>query len=169
MEESAPRRLASSTNKKVVLHRFDRAILTGFVNPRSYLQAEGVELLSSEGVLATIPYEEIKTVRFVRDFDDDPEPQRRTFTSRPKRSGLWTRFKFRDGELLDSILPNNLVDFHAHGFQIYPPDSSAAQRWFIPKEALREVNVLAVIGSPMKRPASPRGSRNLKAQLELFG
>lgn len=140
----------------------------GFVNPRSYLQTEGVELLSPEGVLSTIPYEEIKTVRFVKEFDDDPEPQRRTFLNRPKRSGLWTRFHFRDGEQLDSILINNLVDIHAFGFHIYPPDMSAAHRWFIPKDALREVHVLAVIGSPLKK-ASRQKPKGPRGQIEMFG
>lgn len=159
--------MASSTNKKVVLHRFDRPELTGFVSPRSYLQADGVELLSPEGQVSLVPYEEIKTVRFVKEFDEDAEPLRRTFTSRPKRKGLWTRFHFRDGDVLDSILPNNLTQVETHGFQIYPPDLSAAQRWFIPKEAVREVLVLAVIGSPLQKQV--RKPKKPKGQIEMFG
>lgn len=158
--------MASSTNKKVVLHRFDRTILAGFINPRSYLQTEGIEFLTADGEAGLVPYADIKTARFVKEFGEDTEPIRRTFTTRPRRSGLWTRFHFRDGDTLDSILSNNLSQLDGYGFQIYPPDSSAAQRWFIPREAVRDVQVLAVIGSPLK--ATARKPKALKGQIGLF-
>jgi hypothetical protein len=52
------------------------------------------------------------------------------------------------------------------GFTVVPPNpSSNNQRVFVPKGALREFHVLAVIGSPLRpRKAKPAP----KTQLELF-
>ena len=38
--------LGGSTNKKVLVSRFDRERASGFVNPQSYLLAEGMELMT---------------------------------------------------------------------------------------------------------------------------
>ena len=53
--------MAGST-KKAVIRRFDREPLAGYVNTISYLQLTGVELLSAEGKVTTVPYPEIKTI-----------------------------------------------------------------------------------------------------------
>ena len=65
--------MATSTTKKAVIRRFQRENLAGYVNPLSYLQPTGVELLSAEGQVVNVPYAEIKSVSFVRDFDAAPE------------------------------------------------------------------------------------------------
>ena len=41
--------MSSSTTKKVVVRRFDRENLTGFINPLSYLQPNAIELLKPDG------------------------------------------------------------------------------------------------------------------------
>jgi hypothetical protein len=51
--------VASSTTKKVVVRRFDRESISGFVNPFSYLQTTAIELLKQDGALAVLPYEEV--------------------------------------------------------------------------------------------------------------
>jgi len=51
--------LAGSTNKKVLVSRFDREPLSGFVNPQSYLHPAGLELLSQDGAVNVIPYQEV--------------------------------------------------------------------------------------------------------------
>lgn len=139
----------SSTAKKVIVRRFERESLTGFVNPISYLQATCLELLKPEGTLALIPYEEIKSVCFVSDFDAEAEPQR-IFMTRPKLEGLWVRMIFRDGEVMDGILPNNLLSWDIAGFTVTPPEpDSNNQRVFVPRSALRSMQVLGVVGSPL--------------------
>jgi hypothetical protein len=100
--------VASSTVKKVVVRRFERENLAGFVNPFSYLQPLHIELLKPEGSLVLVPYEEVKSVCFVKDFEAEPEV-RRVFLTRPKLEGLWIRMVFRDDEVLDGILPNDLL------------------------------------------------------------
>jgi hypothetical protein len=161
--------LASSTSKKVQIWRFDRDRLSGFVNPLTYLGASGVELLSLSGTVSTIPYAEIKRVHFVRDFEPSGKTgERSVFQTRPKLNGLWVRLLFKDGEVLEGVLPNNLLQLEPQGFTIVPPDYSYNnQRLFIPRCALSEVQVLGVVGSPLRR---PRGKGKVsKDQIDLFG
>lgn len=158
--------LAGSTTKKAVIRRFDREPLAGYVNPSTFQQLAGIELLSADGNVATVPYAEIKTVSFVREFDSGDEDTRRTFLTRPKMGGLWMSFQFRDGEVLEGVMPNNLLPVDPHGFTVIPPDPySNQQRVFIPRVALRSVEVLGVVGSPLKKrkPKVPA-----KEQIGLF-
>ena len=48
--------MAASTAKKVIIRRFDRENLNGFINPYSYLQPEAVELLRQDGSLVPVSY-----------------------------------------------------------------------------------------------------------------
>jgi len=145
--------LAGSTSKKVRISRFDREPLLGFVNPQTYLRAAGVEFLTQDGSYTVTPYDEIKAVQFVRDFEPpDPSVERKVFNTRPKMDGLWVRVKFRDGEVMDGILANNLLQMEPHGFTIVPPDPySNNQRLFLPRAALVELQVLGVVGSPLRQ------------------
>ena len=158
--------MAASTTKKAVVRRFDREPLFGYVNPVSFLQPGGVELLSVEGNIAAIPYADIKTIAFVRDFTPSDQPERRVFQSRPKMEGLWVVLQFRDGDALEGIMPNNLLQVERYGFTVVPPDSASnQQRIFAPREALRAVEVLGVVGSPLKRRKTKPGA---KEQISLF-
>jgi hypothetical protein len=142
--------VASSTVKKVVVRRFDRENLLGFVNPFSYLQPSAIEILSPEGSLVLLPYDEVRSVCFVKDFEAEAEP-RRIFMTRPKLEGLWVRMLFRDGEILDGILPNNLLAWEISGFTVTPPEPDANnQRVFVPRSALKSIQVLGVVGSPLR-------------------
>jgi hypothetical protein len=145
--------LAGSTSKKVRISRFDREPLVGFVNPLTYLRPAGVELLTPEGNYSVVPYGELKSVQFVKDFEPpDPAGERKVFSTRPKMDGLWVRVKFRDGEVMDGILANNLLLIESQGFTVVPPDPySNNQRLFLPRAALSELQVLGVVGSPLRR------------------
>jgi len=142
--------VASSTAKKVVVKRFDRESLTGFVNVFSYLQPLHAELLKTDGSLALVPYEEIKSISFVKDFDNDDDA-RRIFLTRPKMDGLWVRMMFRDGEMMDGILPNDLLVGDVAGFTVTPPEPDGnSQKVFVPRQALKSLQVLGVVGSPLR-------------------
>jgi hypothetical protein len=160
--------LAGSTNKKVLVTRFDRETLSGFVNPQTYLQASGLELLTIVGTAIVVPYSEVKTVSFVRDFDQgEPRRELRQFTTRPKMEGLWVRLLFRDGDAMDGLLSNNLLQLEPPGFTIVPPDPGFQnQRVFVPKAALTEVQVLGVVGSPLRK--ARRAKPVPIEQLEIF-
>jgi len=157
--------LAGSTTKKAILQRFDKEALPGYVNPLSYLQPTGVELLSEQGNIATVPYAEIRYVAFVREFHDE-EPERQVFFTRPKMEGLWVSLRFRDGVVMEAIMTNNLLQPEPYGFVVTPPDSTGnRQRVFVPRTALAAIQVLGVVGSPLKRRKEKAAS---KEQIGLF-
>jgi len=89
----------------------------------------------------------VKGVYFVREFGDTESLARKTFTSRPRTEGLWVRLRFRDNEIIEGMMTNDLVQDGTEGFSIIPPDTrSNTQRIFVPRAALAEMTVLAVIG-----------------------
>ena len=144
--------MAGSTTKKAVIRRYERESLAGYVNPASFLQPEGVELLSEEGKVSSVPYPEIKSIAFVRDFDGAATPERQVFNTRPKMEGLWVSLQLRDGEVMEGMLPNNLLQLEHYGFTVIPPDPfSNTQRVFVPCTGLRSIQVLGVIGSSRNR------------------
>ena len=158
--------MAGSTTKKAIIRRYERESLAAWVNPGSYLQPTGVEvLLADGGTSALVPYEEIKAVCFVREFSS-LEAERKVFLTRPKMSGLWVSLRFRDGEVMEGIISNNLLQIDPQGFMIIPPDPySNQQRVFIPRISLYAVEVLGVVGSPLaKRKPKPAP----KEQIGLF-
>ena len=161
--------MAGSTHKKVLVSRFDREMLSGFVNPPSYLLPEGLELLSLAGAVSVVPYGEIKLVCFVRDFEQgEPSKELRLFTTRPKMEGLWVRLQFRDGDAMDGLLANNLLQLDSYGFSVIPPDPGFQnQRVFVPKAALASVQVMGVVGSPL-RAAARKPKAAPKEQIEMF-
>jgi hypothetical protein len=157
--------LAGSTTKKAILRRFDKEPLIGYVNPLSFLGPTGVELLSPESRATLVPYAEIKTVSFVRDFEGASEPGRRVFYTRPKMEGLWVAFELRDGEAMEGVLINNLLQWEPYGFTVIPPDPYGNhQRIFVPRAALRSAEVLGVVGSPLRK----RAKAVPKEQITLF-
>jgi len=127
-----------------------------------------MELLSQAGELILLPYADVRLVSFVRDFDQpEPRPELRTFTTRPKMDGLWVRLAFRDGGCMDGILPNNLLQLENYGFSIVPPDPDYRnQRVFVPRAALRDLQVLGVVGSPLN--IGRRKKPPPKEQIPLF-
>jgi hypothetical protein len=158
--------MAGSTTKKAVVERFEKEPLSGYLNPVSFLQPAGIEMLSEQGNLATLPYSEIKTISFVRDFDGSGAGFRRVFLTRPKIEGLWVRLRFRDDDVLEGVMPNNLLQLEHYGFTLIPPDSlSNHQRIFVPRAALRSVEVLGVVGSPLTR---RKAKTPAKEQIGLF-
>ena len=97
--------MSASTTKKALIRRYDRETLAGYVNPSSFLQPDGVELLSDQGHTSIVPYPEIKLLAFVREFDGPPEPDRQVFQTRPKMAGLWVCLRFRDGRPIGGDYP----------------------------------------------------------------
>ncbi len=164
--------LGQSTTKKVLVSRFDRETLAGFVNPQSYLRSDGVELLSTGGALFIVPFPEIRSVSFVRDFGDgELRKERRLFNGRPKLEGLWIRMWFRDGEVMDGVLSSDLLQWEPMGFNVVPPDSGYQnQRVFVPRTALSEILVLGVVGARLNtRPRKKSVKEQLDLGLEMFG
>ena len=158
--------MATSTTKKVLIRRYDRETLAGYVNPLSFLQPEGVELLSDQANITIVPFPEIRSLAFVREFEAGAPPERQVFQTRPKTPGLWVSLRFRDGEVMEGILPNNLLLLENAGFTVIPPDPFAnLQRLWVPRSGLVSVEVLGVIGSSLRKRGKPKESKD---QIGLF-
>jgi len=165
-----------STRKQVVVRKLDKGLVKGFVDPDAYLHPEGVELLDREGRLLRIPLEEVKGVFFVREFDGNPQAsERKIFHSRPRLAGLWVRMTFKDSEVMEGLVANNLLAMDPLGFSVTPPDfSSNNLRIFIPRSALSNFEVLSVVSGSigrrgMRRRAAPKAkAADATKQFDLF-
>jgi Family of unknown function (DUF6982) len=165
----------SSTYKKVVVRKLDREVVKGFVIPTSYMGPEGAELMDLDGRRTVVPLEEIKGIYFVRDFEGNNERiERKTFLSRPKLTGLWIRMTFKDAEVLDGLLSENLLEIEPQGYLVTPPDVfSNNLKIFVPRTALQKLEVMGVISNGARRGdgAPGRGRRRSPApsrQMRLF-
>jgi hypothetical protein len=160
--------MAGSTTKKVLVRRLDGRATPGYASPQTYLRPDGVEVLSRDGQAVVVPYPEIKAVFFVREFDPPAGEEKKLFQSRPKLEGLWIRMRFRDDDLMDGVVPNDLLQLSDKGITVTPPDPySNNQRIFVPRQALQELTVLGVIGSPLTKPRR-KAKAAAKEQIELF-
>ena len=150
----------SSTRKRVVVRKLDKGLIKGFLDPKGYLTSE-LEVLDREGRLVRVPMSAVKGVFFVRDFEGNPDrAERKIFRSRPRLAGLWVRVTFKDTEVLEALLPNNLLDIDPLGYLVTPPDVySNNLRIFIPRTALTEMEVLGVISDGVVRRMSQRAAQ----------
>jgi hypothetical protein len=155
-----------STHKKVVVRKLDRDSLNGYVAPAAFVREGKLELLNTSGNVVALDLKDIKGVYFVREFEGSDALARKTFTSRPRTEGLWVRLKFKDNEVLEGMMPNDLGLTTAEGFLINPPDlRSNTQRIFVPRTAVESLTVLAVIGATRRK---RRGAPDTR-QVPMFG
>ena len=169
MKSQAP----ASTRKKVVVFLLDRTPLKGYVNATSLGHGETIDLLTPDGEHRAIPANEVKCVYFVREFDANFELERKIFLSRPKLDGLWVRLHFRDEDVMEGIVSNDLLDLLNSGVQLTPPDLHGnTLRLFVPRSALLEMKVLGVVGIARRAPRRPAEAASRAAQAtqaKLFG
>ena len=155
-----------STHKKVIVRKVDRDSISGYVSPTSFVREGKLELLNTAGNVVGIDLKDIKSVYFVREFGDSESLLRKTFTSRPRTEGLWVRLKFKDKEVVEGLMPNDLSQQIDEGFLVNPPDlRSNTQRIFVPRSALESLTVLAVIGATHRKRRRPED----QLQVPMFG
>jgi hypothetical protein len=160
-------RAPASTHKKVVVSLADKTLLRGYLNPTRLAHGNPIDLLTPEGEHEEIPLARVRSIYFVRQFDGEFEPERKVFLSRPKLDGLWIRMRYTDGEVLEGVVPNDLLGLLDNGLQITPPDfSTNTDRIFIPRSALSELTVLGVVGIARRKPAAAAAAS--AAQPRLF-
>ncbi|MFY9753652.1 MAG: hypothetical protein WAJ92_13485 [Candidatus Acidiferrales bacterium] len=160
-------RSSGTARKKVVVLLSDRGTVRGYVNPAELGKSEKIDLLTPEGDCREIPLAGVKSAYFVRDFEGAFEPERKAFLSRPKLDGLWVRLRFRDGDEIEGIVPNDLLDLLDTGVQLTPPDLHGnSLRIFIPRTALAEMKVLGVVG--VARRTAKGASSTAAEQSRLF-
>jgi hypothetical protein len=158
MPVSAKDRAPASTHKKVVVLLLDRTPVKGYVMPGALGEAESIDLLTPDGEHRPIPLASVKCVYFVREFQTPFQPERKVFLSRPKLDGLWVRLRFRDEDIMEGLVGNDLLDLLDTGVQITPPDLHGNNlRIFVPRSALEEMKVLGVVGASRRAPQESRG------------
>jgi len=156
-----------STHKKVIVRKTDRDTVNGYVAPANFIHEGKLELLNTSGNVVAIDLRDIKVVYFVREFGDSESLSRKTFTTRPRTEGLWVRLRFKDNDVLEGMMPNDLSQTTAEGFLVNPPDlRSNTQRMFVPRSALESLTVLAVIGVARRK---RRGLTVDTRQVPMFG
>lgn len=156
---------AATTHKKATVVLLDKSRLQGYLNPATLGQTTSVEFLTREGEYLTLDLVKIKSIHFVREFTNHHEPERKAFLSRPKLDGLWVRCQFRDGDSIEGIISNNLVEMLENGVRLTPPDLHGNSLWvFIPHMALTEIKVLGVVGIARRQAVAAASA----AQPKLF-
>lgn len=128
----------------------------------------GLEFLSTAGTVVVVDYLDIKQVDFVREFGG-AGGEKRAFLTRPKMEGLWIRLTFRDHDVLEGVIPNNLLQIPRPGITLTPPDFGGnRQRVFVPRSALTDVVVLGVVGSPLNKAVATKKRVETERQLPMF-
>jgi hypothetical protein len=141
----------ATTHKKVVVRKIDRDSVNGYVDA-AFVADGKLEVMNTAGNVVALDLRDVKGVYFVREFGDSESLVRKTFTSRPRVEGLWVRLRFRDNEVIEGMMPNDLLQDGADGFSIIPPDPrSNTQKIFVPRSALAEISVIGVIGDKSGR------------------
>jgi hypothetical protein len=158
----------SSAHKKVIVRRFTGETLPGYLPLTAFVRNRTVDLLDLGGRVISLAINDIKHICYVRDFNlqDTANPERlfrRTFLSKPRTEGLWLRMTFRSGDLLEGLAPIDITLsddlIQDTGFHLTPPDTrSNAQRIFIPRTSITELQLLAVITTPTRRKPLPAAS-----------
>lgn len=159
--------MASSSKKvlaRVTVPGQPDILHAGYLPLTRLVTSETIELLDLEGRIFPIPFTALRSIAFVRDFNlsDKLDPERltrRTFLARPRAEGLWVRLTLSDGELFEGLAPLglSLLDglLEDRGLFLIPPDiRSNTQRLYIPRHAIADFKILAVITTPSKPKAT---------------
>ena len=159
------------SRKKVIVRKLSRDWLSGYLPPSAFVVQEQAEMLDLSGKLVSVPMAEVKWICFVRDFQsgDANQPERllrKTFVTRPRSQGLWVRARLKDNDLIEGLAPNDLTLLDGEGIFLVPPDTrSNTQRIFLPRQALAELDILAVIKTGARRgPGEPLQESLFKQQ-----
>lgn len=156
----------------MVVLLFTGSTLKGYLNASALGRAEEIEILTSEGERQAVSLSDIKSIYFVRELAQEFEPERKAFLSRPKLDGLWVRLRFRDEDVMEGIVGNDLLDLLDAGVQMTPPDLHGnTLRMFIPRSALLEMKVLGVVGVARRAPRPPSPTEapdEARTQSKLF-
>jgi hypothetical protein len=145
------------SRKKVIVRKLSRDWLSGYLPPSAFVVQEQAEMLDLSGKLVAVPMAEVKWICFVRDFQsgDANQPERllrKTFVTRPRSQGLWVRVRLKDNDLIEGLAPNDLSLLEGEGIFLVPPDTrSNTQRIFLPRQAVAELDILAVIKTGARR------------------
>jgi len=163
----------SAAHKPVIVRKLTRDWSAGYAAANPAAEPD-LELLDARGRLLHLDWAQIKWVCYVRELasegDTSQQPERllrRNFSSRPRAAGLWLRLVLEDGDELEGVAANDRSLIDGAGLLLTPPDTrSNTQRIFVPRGAIRDLTILAVLAP---RPqANSRASQLSVTQPELF-
>ena len=160
-----------TTHKKAVISLFEGKPEQAYLNSQMLGREESVEFLTRDGEHKTAELRDVKAVYFVKESTDSFEPDRKTFLSRPKLDGLWVRLRFRDGDEMEGLVSNDLLELLDKVIRLTPPDLHGNTLWvFIPQTALAEMKVLGVVGVARRTPRDKAAAAKAgDTQPKLFG
>jgi len=165
----------STSRKKAIFRKFSRDWLAGYLPAAGFVSTGHLDMLDVSGKVVQLATEDLKWVCYVRDFNsgefNNPERLvRKTFAGRPRGEGLFVRARLKDGDLIEGLAANDLTLVASDGLFLTPPDlRSNTQRLWIPRTALEELEVIAVIGGARKKaPAAVSVEEAEAAQERLF-
>jgi hypothetical protein len=170
----------ATAQKKVVVRCAGGLLAWGYLPQSAFVVDGRVELIEVDAKAKWIDLNEIQTIAYVRDFnlDDRVEPERmgrRSFPVRPKGEGLWVRVEFlRDLAPLEGLLRFDLGALDGvledRGIFLVPPDGrSNTLRLFVPRTALRTLEMLGWVSSPSRKLAEKTAKQVERAvQAGLF-
>lgn len=155
----------TASRKKVIVRKSSRDWVAGYLPPANFVLQGELHLLDLEGKVLPIRLAEVKWVCFVREFSsgDPGQPERllsRSFARRPRSQGLWMRARLKDGDVIEGLAQNDASLLDGDGVFLIPPDGrSNTQRIFLPKAAIQELEILAVVrsGAPKTPPEILQG------------
>ena len=174
-----PLEAGKSVQKKVVVRSLGGALAWGYLPSNGFVREGRVELMEVDGRAKWIDLSEIQSIAYVRDFnvDDTVEPERmgrRVFPARPRGEGLWVRLEFVEMAPLEGLLAfdlgflDNLLEDKGI-FVTLPDGRSNTQRLFVPRGALRGMEVLGFVSSPSRKLAEKTARQvELAVQAGLF-
>ncbi len=155
--------------KKVVLRSFSNELAWGYLPAGGFLHDNHLTLMEPDGHLNPFQLIDLKRIAYVRDFNlaDKIDPERigrKTFPARPRGDGVWLRLTFRDDEVLEGLTTLDLAFADTllddHGIFLTPPDPrSNTLRLFVPRLALRSIDVLGFVTAPSRRIISKQTSK----------
>lgn len=160
--------MSGAAAKKVLIERFDRVTVRGYVQSLPEAGGAALEVLTPEGSVIEVPLGQVKAVCFVREFDGPSIfNEKKEFSSRPKSRGLWVRVRFADGDAIEGMIPNSLTALGPPGYTINPPEIAGnTQRIWVPMKGVQEFVVLGVVGTPKRAKARRAGETG--RQIGLF-
>jgi len=165
----------SSSRKKVIVRKFSREWLAGYIAAADFVIEGAVEVLDLSGKVIKIPLGEVKWLCFVRDFNsgevDNPERLlRKTFAGRPRTEGLGLRLCLKDEDRIEGMASNDISLLDPWGIFLTPPDiRSNTQRVFVPRMSIVELEVVAMISAPVRRGVPIATESATPRQEDLFG